>query len=283
MLSILIPIYQQDVTKLVAALETQISSLDTLVEIICLDDGSRQEWKAINQELSQLKNTHYEELDTNVGRSVVRNKLADRANYPYLLFIDGDSKIVRSDFLESYLNLAQPRKVLIGGRIYPRDCPRNEVRLHWTYGTRREQNAKEGFQSNNFLIPATIFGKIRFSELVEGYGHEDTLFGYELDQQGIDIVYIDNPVLHVSLEITEVYLKYQIHAIKNLKRIRQEYPSLETRLTKMSKWIEQLALGKLFTSLYPRFSSWILHHLKGSNPRMWIFDLFKIGTWFTSS
>ena len=46
------------------------------------------------------------------------------------------------------------------------------------------------------MISKTCFEQISFNEDLQGYGHEDTLFGYELDKKNIQIHHLDNPVLN---------------------------------------------------------------------------------------
>ncbi|HEX8350923.1 MAG TPA: glycosyltransferase, partial [Hymenobacter sp.] len=75
-LSILIPIYNRDVTELVQTLQQQATEWEGPVEIICLDDGSQEEFRALNQPLASLAGVHYEELSHNIGRAAIRNRLA---------------------------------------------------------------------------------------------------------------------------------------------------------------------------------------------------------------
>ena len=84
-LSILIPIYNRDVTHLVQALVAQAADWAGPVEIICLDDGSLGQYRLINRELVELPSVSYEELPHNLGRSAVRNRLVATARKPWLL------------------------------------------------------------------------------------------------------------------------------------------------------------------------------------------------------
>ncbi len=81
MLSILIPVYNFDIRKLVVDLHFCCTSENIKFEIICFDDGSERAFKEINAELKHLSNCTYTELPQNIGRSAIRNKLAQNANY----------------------------------------------------------------------------------------------------------------------------------------------------------------------------------------------------------
>ena len=70
--------------------------------------------------------------------------------------------------------------------------------------------------TNNFLLPAHVLKEIPFDERISGYGHEDSLFGYELSRKGFEIVHIDNPVLHGELETNREFVNKTAQAVKNL-------------------------------------------------------------------
>ena len=103
MLSILIPVYNFNVTRLVQTLAEQCAATGEAYEIICFDDGSTPEFKAQNQPIQDIKHIDYQELPKNLGRSAIRNALGQAAQYPYLLFMDCDSEVVSKDYINNYL------------------------------------------------------------------------------------------------------------------------------------------------------------------------------------
>ena len=73
-----------------------------------LDDGSENTFKIKNREVVH-EHIIYKELAVNLGRSAIRNALGKVAKYPYLMFMDCDSKVVRKDFIKKYfLQTYQP-------------------------------------------------------------------------------------------------------------------------------------------------------------------------------
>lgn len=277
MLSILIPVYNCDIRSLASTLSHQIKSLTPPAEIIFLDDGSELRWKKQNREIRHLAGITYEELPENIGRSRVRNRLATLAQYHYLLFLDSDSIIIRDDFVRQYLENCPAYPVICGGRIFPRDCPGERYRLHWLYGTKRETLSRHGFQSNNFLIDKQLFEKIRFDESLQGYGHEDTLFGYQLSCLDITIHSIDNPVLHGQLEKSDDFLKHQVNALHNLVKLKRQYPGMETRLLSFINRLDRWGLSNIFVLFYRRWSRQITANLQGADPKLYLLDLLKLG------
>ncbi|MCZ2338586.1 MAG: glycosyltransferase [Chitinophagales bacterium] len=62
MLSIVIPIYNQDVRKLVDTLMKQCQKLDINFQILCFDDCSEPKYRKLNKELAFRINVNYTEM-----------------------------------------------------------------------------------------------------------------------------------------------------------------------------------------------------------------------------
>lgn len=285
MLSILIPIYNFDVRPLVRELDRQAALLDVPCEIYCLDDASDPYFQKKNKELTELTHVRYEELAENVGRARIRNQLAERAKHEYLIFMDGDSGVVHPDYLRRYLSLLPTQDVLYGGRIYQERPPSDpDLYFHWWYGKNREQkdlrerakNPHHGFMTNNFLIPKRQFVRILFDENIRQYGHEDTLFGLQLKEKGMDIVHLDNPLEHIGLEKKEVFLEKSKQAVDNLVMLLKSYPELDTRLIRSWNKLNAFGLSGLSRSLLFLFRPLVFMMLSGKRPSLFFFDLLKL-------
>ena len=59
MISILIPIYNQDVTKLINELADQASRAKVAFEILAFDDASKEKYKLINRKVNHLFGVNY--------------------------------------------------------------------------------------------------------------------------------------------------------------------------------------------------------------------------------
>ena len=284
MLSILIPVYNFSIEPLVVALAAQAEALSIDWEIRCYDDGSIPEWRSVNQPVALLPQVIYQELEQNIGRAAIRNLLAQDARFPYLLFLDNDSGIVRADFLRTYVQNLPTEGILYGGRVYTDDPPADPAwRLHWTYGHRRESlpldrrvaAPYESFMTNNFCVPRTLMLEIGFDAQLTTYGHEDTIFGQELAQRGIPIVHLDNPVVHLGLEAAPVFLRKQAEALQNLTYLQQQYPAFRTRLLALEARLPASAWA-LLAKLAPALLPWLEKQLSGSQPRMSALDVWKL-------
>lgn len=287
MLSILLPIYNYNVRNLVAQLSAQIQYLDTEVELLCFDDGSASIFADMNQSLAQLPGVHYHRFTENQGRAAIRNSLAKSAQFEYLLFMDSDCMPESSDFLTTYLAACTPDTILYGGLSYDPSPPtQTSELLRWKYGQAKEQVSVEerkkapyqSFKTSNFLVPKHIFQAIQFDEQLKQYGHEDTLFGWELKQRHIPIKHLDNPVRHLGLEPAKKFLQKTQQAIENLILLEQSYPiGQEIRLSKVARQLSRTGLAGLYRWFFnKRRTSW-RNNLLSAQPKLRYFTLYKLG------
>ncbi len=286
MLSILIPIYAFDVKPFVKELHIQAQLLPVDWEIILFDDASPVEWQQKNRSLLKLEGVEYKELSQNIGRAAIRNALARSAQYDYLLFMDCDSAITSSRFLQLYIDQCAPKRVLYGGRSYLKEAPKDkDYCLHWHYGNKREvrpvkernQHPHLGFMTNNFVIPKAVFLDIQLDERLRQYGHEDTLLGLKLEEQSIPIVHLNNPLVHIGLEKGECWLGKQEQAIENLYWLHLQYPKLSTPALKTWRLLHTTRLIKIMLPLLnkreERMKINLCSHCK---PHLWQLNLLKI-------
>jgi len=284
MLSILIPAYNFDVRMLVAGLSKQLEFFGIEGEILVVDDCSNNEWKALNQTVQNFEFVKYEELKTNLGRSKIRNYLAQKAKHEYFLFLDCDMKIVEPNFLKNYCENLFPDSLIIGGISYQNEKPETDKILHWKVGKEREVKTAEtrqmapyqSFLSSNFLIPKSIFNKIKFDETILQYGHEDTLFGLKLKELDIPIKHIENPIEHAGLESNSIFLKKSEKAIENLSKLYKEKKIEPTKLIYTYLKINELSMNHLVFYFLKSFENLFVNNLKSGNPSLRYFDFYKL-------
>ncbi len=279
------------VTDLVLEIINQGRNIDVPFEVRVYDDGSTFETKKINRRLAVYPEVVYVELSENVGRAAIRNKMGQESKYKYLLFLDADSKIISHCFLKDYLDVAIHNCVLCGGTAYQPQKPLEQERwLRWFYGTKREaisaeeRNIAKGFiiTSNNFLIEKEIFDQVSFREELKGYGHEDTLLGYDLFQRGIEIKHINNPLEHTGLENAQVFIEKTKLALDNLKTISKMLAenemafSLQMRFLQKYYKITKIIPPSLLRLFYVVCRLFIERNLRGNYPRLFLLDVYKV-------
>lgn len=285
--SILIPVFDYDVRPLVKELLQQGRLAGVFFEILCLDDASNESFCVLNREITAWQGVRYEELPANVGRSRIRNLLAEKARYEYLLFMDCDSGVVHSDYLARYLQHQEPDLLLYGGRCYSAQPPAAQAYLlHWHFGKKREEipvaqrqaDPYHSFMTNNFWIPRSIFQTIKFAEDLREYGHEDTLFGQELAAKQVRILHLDNPLEHLGLEPAAVFLQKNETAIKNLVFLAQKGTPVTTRLNHVFQTLKKLRLNSIFSLFFRPAEPLIRRYLiQSKHPNLLWLDVFKLG------
>ena len=213
MLSILIPTYNYNVTKLVNDIHKQLIDSNVDFEIICIDDGSSSKTNLENEKVNSLKNSKFIAELNNIGLSNNRNHLASLSQYDYLLFLDGDSLIIGNSFIKSYLeNIYSNTDILYGGRVHPEFVENQNQKLRWKYGkniedksaNRRNKDKHKTLMFNNTLIRKKCFNSILFDSNLIKYGHEDTLFAYQAYLQNLNVLHINNPILHGDIDLNDV-------------------------------------------------------------------------------
>lgn len=232
MLSILIPTYNYDCQLLVNSLNHQARKAGTEYEIIVLNDGSTRPLNLTNCQLIVSPR--------NLGRAAGRNLLADKAQYPYLLFVDSDSMPADDQYIARWLKHIPTRGsiVLLGGRVYNPPTDRDHALLP-LYGQRERNrdNRAKTFTSPNFLIDRSTFRAVRFNQSFTRYGHEDTVFGIELRRRGYDYQTIDNPVTHCHIESNADFLEKTRQALQSLHSMVDEYPELG-QASRLIRWAD---------------------------------------------
>lgn len=286
MLSILIPIYNCDCTKLVHDLHEQGVGEGLEFEIICLDDSSTSAFQEVNKALVSLDKVFYEELDSNIGRSRIRNLLAEKSKYRSLLFVDCDMAVDQEGFLGKYISAIEGPGAVVGGIAYGVQVPDADYILRWAYGHERESNSVEerskrpyaSFMTGVFLIDRDSFEAVKFDESISKYGHEDTIFGGELKRRGIPVKHIDNPLIHQGLEVNKDFITKTEEAIRTLAElVNTGKIENDVKLYKVYKKLKRFHLNGLFAKRFQARKDKWLEKLYSSKPDLKYFDMYRLG------
>lgn len=292
MISVCIPIHNYDVLPLAESIVLQ----DNDVELVCIDDGSSQEYIERNRPIEKIGK--YIVLGENVGRAQVRNLFLEHTQGDWLLFLDNDSE-VPADFLKTYHSVtqslshtvAQPQ-VIVGGRIYDDRGNDDLHRLRYHYGTHvesqpaavRSRHPYRSFMTNNFLVRRSVLEQIPFDPRLSHYGHEDTLFGYRLEQRQIPILHIDNPVINGYVETNEEFLHKTVEGVGSLVQIygfMKDDDSFcrSVRLLRAYRKVQKWHLRPLVTFLFRKSQKKSeKKFLSGNCLSLRKFNFYKLGT-----
>jgi glycosyltransferase involved in cell wall biosynthesis len=291
MISICIPVFNFDVTELVEMLLEQSKGIEEKVEILVFDDRSTSFYKKRNQLLSKHDNVSYLEFENNLGRSRIRNRLADFSAGRSLLFLDCDMIPSDTNFLRNYAEARELVPVVVGGIAYGPKPFKYELLLRWKYGIVREAhnenyrqiNPYRSFMSGNFLIDKEVFNQIRFNEDILGYGHEDTLFSLELKHLKVPILHINNTCIHLGIEPNFEYLAKSEQSLVNLVRLLKIAPHMRkelfsnVRILRFYRLLRNLGLAYPLRWFFRVFNPMIRRILCSSRPSLFLLDLYKVG------
>jgi glycosyltransferase involved in cell wall biosynthesis len=288
MLSILIPNHNYPVEQLVTSLYHQLQKLEIEWEIRCYEDGSEEDNYLQNKEaLSQIPHLHHQWIRKNMGRSAIRNKLAKDAKYPYLLFIDSDMQCEGEDFIANYLKHKNEADAIYGGVSYNLNKPDGKFLLRWHYGKHREvipamiRNGKPyiSLKTCNLLIKKELMLKCPFDERLKKYGHEDTLHAIYLSKIRASVLHIENPMLHLGLEDTEIFLEKSKMAMQNLAVMmdRDEQMLDEINIVSFYRKIKKMKISNWLLFGFFMAEPLVVFILISPFPSLYFYDIYKLG------
>jgi len=290
MISILIPVYNYSIVNLGNELLMQENKLDVPCEIIFFDDCSTNEKiKKENQLFCKNNNIAYHVSKKNLGRAEARNSLAELARYEWLLFMDSDVFPVRQDYLKKFiLSISPTGQVYTGNILYRRDVSENyKNNLRWKYGIKYEENCIKNdnrskylyLKSANLMVRKKTFKHNFFPVLKYNYGYEDTMLGLSLEEKGVKLEIIQNPVYHDGLETSQVFLNKTEEAIRNLAELIREENNLckRIKIIKLYYLLKKLNCVKYVKYLFEKNRNSMKKKLLSENSDVRIFQLYKFG------
>lgn len=288
MLSILITIYNFNLLSLVKELHRQCLDLQIEFEILTQDDASNSIFNVENEKINLLSNCSFISLVQNIGLRQNKNLLVEKSKFENLLIIDGDCLIISSNYIKNYLNsIEEGFEVVYGGRVHPKKCPAGNKKLRWKYGLFIEDKLvinrqKKPYQSlifNNTLIKKKCFSSVKFDSILDTYGHDDTLFSFELMKLKTTIKHIENPIEHNDIDTNLIFINKTKNALKNLSFLYQsnQIDKSYFRLIYFLDFLKKYKISFMLSSIYLFFESKILKNLEGSNPSLFVFNFFRVG------
>ena len=287
-LSILIPTKDYICTRLIKELVKQAMAIQDLsFEVIVADDGSDvQETIEENKAINQFPHCKYIIRETNVGRSAIRNFLASQATHPYLLFLDSDVYLPTSLFLQQYIDVMDSSSVIYGGIINDNNRSKWKGNLRYKYEKdsenkhnfkHRQASSYRSFCTPNFLINKEVMLNHPLDESIKAYGYEDVILGRTLEQHGIIIQHIDNPILICEFEDNKTYLNKIKTALTTLF-YNQNKVQNHSQLVVAMNLIKRLHLTDVVSSFFLLAQNKIEKQLiYCKNPSLLLLKLYKVG------
>jgi hypothetical protein len=107
------------------------------------------------------------------------------------------------------------------------------------------------------------------------------LFGLELKKRNIQIIHIQNPLIHIGLESTAEYLIKTGDGIENLvklvksKKIEKKYFD-DVRILRAYALLKKYRLSRIFLRVFDGLYNTLYQNMSGSNPSLFLFSMYKL-------
>lgn len=285
-LSILIPTRNDICLPQVETLQRLASAIEGLqYEILVSDDASDD--PSVTQQNARINTLEHCTLlqnQKNLGRAANRNLLAQKAQYPWLLFLDCNVKIPNEQFLKSYLEV-ENSPVINGGIFAETDKALARTNLRYMYekkiepkhtAEQRQQRPHQSFRTSNFMVRRKVMLEHPLDETVPGYGYEDVLFGKALCESGINIKHIDNPVIITHFEANAQYVAKIEEAMRTLHALRNELIGYSPLLDAVNT-LQNKHLTPLYKQFFNANAKRIRNNLVGKSPSIRWLNFYKLG------
>lgn len=286
MISVLIPTYNYDCSRLVNEISRQCLELShqkgLIYEIIVADDGSNDQ-NCLGQcrKNCLISDCNFIELKQNLGRSKVRNLLAKQAKGDYLIFIDSHMNLVSTDYILRYMNCNSD--ICQGGYVVCGDKKDWGQNLRFLYELHSQRLNKKGledkgnrdFHTSNFYIRRELFLSHPLDESISRYGYEDVLYGKQLEDSGISVTQIDNPVGFSSFEPNDSFVKKTEESLMTLHEIQDRIGDY-SRLLNCAKAARKLHISPLLRGIFALTHKAMRRNLCSTHPLLFVFNLYKL-------
>jgi glycosyltransferase involved in cell wall biosynthesis len=204
--SVLIPVYNTE-KFLPKCLDSVLSQTYSDLQIVLIDDGSKDASWEICQEYAsrdaRIEAWHQE----NKGVAATRNSLLDKVNGDYVLFVDSDDWI-EPDMVEFLINKAKENEaeVTVCGMV----INNSTVRKEYTESILNQEECVRAFLFHselrgslcNKLVATNLLHNVRFHPGLS-YG-EDALFCWHFFQNAQKIVMTDRQLYHYRMNETSI-------------------------------------------------------------------------------
>ena len=236
--SVLIPFLRDDPAELLGLLDEEAASVDGAVEIVVLDDGTRD--AALTDRLTAQVRAmalpvRLITLPANEGRSIGRNRLASAARGGSLLFLDSDMRPDHRRFLRDWADLAarEDPAVAFGGFSLLQAPTDARFAVHRAMAaksecvpyTERAKQPEKYVYTSNLLVRRDVFEAEAFDPGFTGWGWEDVEWAMRVSRR-FRVVHLDNAATHMGLDTVAALARKYEQSAPNFARMAERHPAI---------------------------------------------------------
>ena len=236
--SVLIPFLRDDPAELLNLLDEEAGSVGGAVEIVLLDDGTKD--AALTARLtSQIKAMALPirliTLPANEGRSIGRNRLASAARGGSLLFLDSDMRPDHRRFLRDWADLAarEDPAVAFGGFSLLQAPTDARFAVHRAMAAKSEcvpwmeraRQPEKYVYTSNLLVRRDVFEAEAFDPGFTGWGWEDVEWAMRVSRR-FRVVHLDNAATHMGLDTVAALAGKYEQSAPNFARMARRHPQI---------------------------------------------------------
>ena len=235
-ISVIIPIYNAE-KYLLKCIDSIINQDFTIFEIICIDDGSKDNSLTLLNEYKKRDNRILVFTQNNQGQGVARNKGIQKATGDFLVFIDPDDYIEQSYFktIVSYFNKFDDEILLFNHYYEQEDSKQFILKFPCRVKIKHEQEfcLKSYLDKKNFSLNFAVWDKIFKREFITnnkiefGIGKigEDQIFSIKSLLLAKKVRYLDFSFYHYVQRAESIKRqstkKIVIDVISNFKVVKE--------------------------------------------------------------
>jgi glycosyltransferase involved in cell wall biosynthesis len=236
--SVLIPFLRDDPSELLNLLDEEAASVGGAVEIVVLDDGTRD--AALTARLTHQIRTmvlpvRLITLTANEGRSIGRNRLASAARGGSLLFLDSDMRPDHRRFLRDWADLAarEDPAVAFGGFSLLQAPTDARFAVHRAIAAKSEcvpwmeraRQPEKYVYTSNLLVRRDVFEAEAFDPGFTGWGWEDVEWAMRVSRR-FRVVHLDNTATHMGLDTVTALAGTYEQSAPNFARMAERHPAI---------------------------------------------------------
>ena len=234
-----------------------------------------------NRELATMPEVSVMIFPKSINRSAMRNRLSTLGHYEWVLQVNSNVTIPSDDFIRKYLGAVSAYAIDAASAdgngsdvdVICGNCTATDDATNLRCRYERAAKGARNLRNTNFMYRREKLKGVRYDETIHGYGYEDVIYMKAIQQAGLRIKHIDNPVSYGNDISNEAYLRNTEEALHTLYSHKEKLTD-----TRLIRFIERHRIVSHITRcLFPIVQRALRSNLTGSHPNLNAFAVYKVG------